>query len=100
MGLALALQKEYICARCAVVGNQVERPRLGLPFSGVYRKLTDYTTGIVRVVIGLSGQSWYLVCLSCGMFSQPLSFPHGRSPHYTLSVFIYTTCKVSGLCKH
>ena len=34
------------------------------------------------------------------LFSQPLSFPHGRSPHYTLSVFIYTTCKVSGLCKH
>jgi hypothetical protein len=31
---------------------------------------------------------------------QPLSFPHGRSPHYTSIVFIYATCKVSGLCKH
>ena len=28
-----------------------------------------------------------------------VSFPHGRSPHYTLRVFTYTTCNVLGLCK-
>ena len=28
-----------------------------------------------------------------------VSFPYGRSPHYTSCVFIYTTCKVLGLCK-
>ena len=28
-----------------------------------------------------------------------VSFSHGRSPHYTNSVFTYTTCNVLGLCK-